>query len=133
MIVAQIAAVESDEDEQVWLDKQAGNDEELAGAVATFEAAGGAGGQPRVGVLPRGLGRVGRGARHPARPGRLADDGSYATLLDTVSQPLIDVFVDHLDAVEADASTPTPTPSRPAPPTPRPPRSAPSSSPSPPR
>ncbi|GAA2726577.1 methyl-accepting chemotaxis protein [Cellulomonas aerilata] len=104
LIVAQVAAVESAELEEVWLEKQAENDAEVETAVEAFEAGGG------VEVAPRWVEfRAAYAEWLDVRDAQLvpaaqADDGSYDGLLDSASQPLIDVYVDELDAVEQDVT-----------------------------
>jgi methyl-accepting chemotaxis protein len=104
MIVAQIAAVQSPELEQVWLDKQASNDEEVEAAAEAFEAAGGGEVAPEWAAFRESYAQWLEVRDAQMVPAAQADDGSYDGLLDSVSQPLIDVFVDHLDVVEQDVT-----------------------------
>jgi methyl-accepting chemotaxis protein len=101
LIVAQIAAVESAEAEDAWLDKQADNDAELEEKAAAFDAAGGDA-RPTWVAFRDAYADWQEVRDTQLVPAALADDGSYDGLLDTVSQPLIDVYVEHLDAVEAE-------------------------------
>jgi methyl-accepting chemotaxis protein len=103
LIVAQIAAVSTPELRETWLEKQDSNDAELADAAAAFEAAGGAQAaswEPFVEAYSAWV-----DARDTQLiPAAVAGDGSYGELLDSVSQPLIDAYVDHLDAVEVEVT-----------------------------
>ncbi|MGV8966323.1 MAG: methyl-accepting chemotaxis protein [Cellulomonas sp.] len=102
MIVAQLAAIQSHATQNAWMSKQSANDAEMQGYIDAFAATEGA-------ALPSWAPFLeGYAAWIAARdaqlvPAAIADASSgYESLLDSVSQPLINSYVDDLDALEVE-------------------------------
>ncbi|MBC7550278.1 MAG: HAMP domain-containing protein, partial [Cellulomonas sp.] len=102
MIVAQLAAIQSRATQNAWLSKQSANDDEMQGYIEAFAATDGA-------ALPSWAPFLeGYAAWISARdaqlvPAAVADSSTaYESLLDSVSQPLINTYVDDLDSLEAE-------------------------------
>ena len=102
MIVAQLAAIQSRATQNAWLSKQSANDDEMQGYIEAFAATDGA-------ALPSWAPFLeGYAAWISARdaqlvPAAIADSSTaYESLLDSVSQPLINTYVDDLDSLEAE-------------------------------
>jgi methyl-accepting chemotaxis protein len=102
LILAQLAAVRSEEHATQWLEKQEENDAELAAAADRFEAAGGAQAAPSWASFVSGYAEWVQARDAQLVPAARAGDGTYDVLLDDVSQPLIDAYVAELDAVEVE-------------------------------
>ncbi|MGN8244994.1 methyl-accepting chemotaxis protein [Cellulomonas soli] len=102
MIAAQIAAVRSPEAEEAWVADQAENDAEVDAAIAAFEEAGGTIVQPWADFVPAY--QAWREARDSQLvPAALANDvPEYERVLEEVTEPLKDTYVDALDATAAD-------------------------------
>jgi len=102
MIVAQLAAIQSHATQNAWMSKQTKNDAEMQGYIDAFAATEGA-------ALPSWAPFLaGYEAWISARdaqlvPAALADASSgYESLLDSVSQPLINEYVDYLDSLQVE-------------------------------
>ncbi|GAA3795571.1 methyl-accepting chemotaxis protein [Cellulomonas soli] len=102
MIVAQIAAVRSQEATDEWVAAQAENDAEVDAAIAAFEEAGGTIVAPWADFVPAY--QAWREARDAQLvPAGLANDTEeYERVLSEVTEPLKDTYVDALDATAAD-------------------------------
>jgi methyl-accepting chemotaxis protein len=103
MLIAQVAAVHGDEAKATWADKIADNDAELDAAVRRIDAAGGQKVMPTWDAFKTHFGQW-----RMLRDGdllfaaRMGDNATYTQLMESKSQPMIDVFVDDLDqATEA--------------------------------
>lgn len=101
MIVAQIGATESAPAQQHWLEEQVANDAEIDAAIEAFESAGGT-------AVPTWADfRTAFDAWRTARDEQLVpaasagDHAEYERLLEEVTEPLKDTYVDALDAAAA--------------------------------
>ncbi len=105
LIVAQLAAVHSPVHTEEWLEKQRENDAELADAAAAFEAAGGPAAAPSWTLFQDAYAEWVDVRDQQLLPAALTgDEAAYDAVLDDVSQPLIDTYVGHLDAVETEVN-----------------------------
>jgi methyl-accepting chemotaxis protein len=105
MLVAQVAAVATPEAMQVYLAKSKDNDAELAGLISKVDAEGGARVMPTWTAFKAGFAKWQQVRDTQLLPVALKNDNAaYTKLLGTVSQPLIDDYVDQLDAAAASLS-----------------------------
>src|SRR5215213_617402 len=102
MLVAQVAAVATPEAMQVYLGKSKDNDAELAALISKVDAEGGASVMPSWNAFKTSFAKWQQVRDTQLIPVALKNDNAaYTKLLGTVSQPLIDDYVDQLDAAAA--------------------------------
>ncbi|HEX8497682.1 MAG TPA: methyl-accepting chemotaxis protein [Actinomycetales bacterium] len=102
MLIAQTAAVRSTEAKRKYAGKTVENDAELDAAAAVIDAAGGAAVMPTWNRFKAGLDEWQAFRDAELLPAAKANDQRrYEALLDSGSQPLIDVYLDDLDAASA--------------------------------
>ncbi len=103
MIVAQVAAAETDADKQMWLSEQDANDAEVAGAMEAFEAAIGAEQPAQWPTFVDGWAQWRSVRDSRLIPAALEDDReAYERILLSAAEPVKDTYVDALDVVAAD-------------------------------
>ena len=102
MLVAQVAAVATPEAMQVYLGKSKDNDAEVAALISKVDAEGGARVMPSWPAFKDGFAKWQQVRDTQLLPVALKNDNAaYTKLLGTASQPLIDDYVDQLDAAAA--------------------------------
>ncbi|GAB3684287.1 methyl-accepting chemotaxis protein [Angustibacter aerolatus] len=102
MLVAQVAAVQGKEATDTYLQKIKDNDAELAEAVQRVDAHDGAKVMPTWPAFKTGFAAWQQLRDTTLLPVAIRDDAvTYTSLLSTKSQPLIDTYVDQLDAAAA--------------------------------
>src|SRR5215213_2316193 len=102
MLLAQVAAVATPEAMQVYLGKSTDNDAELAALISKVDVEGGARAMPTWNAFKAGFATWQQARDTQLLPVALKNDNAaYTKLLGTVSQPLIDDYVDELDEAAA--------------------------------